>query len=99
MTGTTKRSTHLGLFTRLNDSWLTDPAAILHRKSLVMRILDHMANDLPTDRNAGQLSDAVDFISSHFRENLPIAALCRRMLLLGKLFQAEICRAVRRISD
>ena len=64
---------YLGLFTRLNDSWLTDPAAILHRKSLVMRILDHMANDLPTDRNAGQLSDAVDFISSHFRENLPIA--------------------------
>lgn len=70
---------YLGLFTRLNDSWLTDPAAVLHRKSLVMRILDHMANDLPTDRSAGQLSNAVDFISAHFRENLPIsdyAAAC-----------------------
>ena len=44
-----------------------------------MRIFDHMANDLPTDRSAGQLSNAVDFISAHFRENLPIsdyAAAC-----------------------
>ena len=38
-----------------------------------MRILDHMANDLPTDRSAGQLSNAVDFISAHLRENLPIS--------------------------
>lgn len=38
-----------------------------------MRILGHMANDLPTDRSAGQLSNAVDFISAHFRENLPIS--------------------------
>lgn len=70
---------YLGLFTRLNDSWLTDPAAVLHRKSLVLRILDHMSRDLSTDRNSGQLTTAVDFISAHYRENLPIsdyAAAC-----------------------
>lgn len=70
---------YLSLFTRLNDSSLTDPGAVLHRKSLVMRILDHMSRELSPDKGVGQLSAAVDFITEHFRENLPIsdyAAAC-----------------------
>lgn len=64
---------YLSLFTRLNESFIYEPQSLLHHKSLVMRILDHMTRDLAPDKCVGQLSAAVDFINSHFRENLPIA--------------------------
>jgi len=64
---------YLRLFERLNESYIQETCAVLHHKSLLLRILDHMGDCQENLRYRDILSPAFRYMTEHFRENLPVS--------------------------
>ena len=74
------RGEYIKLFERLDECHVKNTASLLHKRTLLLRILDKMTQESSTAvRLSELLAPALQYIREHYRENLPVstyASIC-----------------------